>query len=196
VTIYAAGPLTNIALAQRIEPAFAELAKELVFMGGSINPMTEDPEFNTSPRHEFNFWFDPEAAHIVLRAPWARITCTTVDVSLKTFFTKPMLDEIAQSLSPAAQYIARNSQERYYMWDEIAAVAWLDPGIITKERIVFMDVNLERGAAYGDTLIWTDKVKPEVELREVHTQLDLDLPRFNRIFVDLMKGAPVKVSVP
>jgi inosine-uridine nucleoside N-ribohydrolase len=189
VTVFAAGPLTNLALAQRIDPHFAELARELVFMGGSLNPVTEDPEFTSSPRHEFNFWFDPEAAHIVLRAPWARMTCTTVDVSLKTYFTQELLDEIAKSSSPAAQYIARYSQDRYYMWDEIAAVAWLTPEIITKERVVYMDVNLDRGPAYGDTLIWTDKVKPEFDVRLVHAQVDLDLPRFNRQFVDLMKSA-------
>jgi inosine-uridine nucleoside N-ribohydrolase len=191
VTVYAGGPLTNLALAQRLDPQFAELAKELVFMGGSLNPITDDPEFTTSPRHEFNFWFDPEAAHIVLRAPWARITCTTVDISLKTFFTQPMLEEIAHSSSPAAQYVARYSQERYYMWDEIAAVAWLDPSVITKERVVYMDVNIDRGPAYGDTLIWTAKVKPDLEVREVHAQIDLDLPRFNRKFIDLMKAQPI-----
>ena len=31
-------------------------------MGGSLNPQTDDPEFINNPRHEFNFWFDPEAA--------------------------------------------------------------------------------------------------------------------------------------
>ena len=65
-------------------------------MGGSLNPQTKDPEFATNPRHEFNFWFDPEAAHIVLRAAWPRIDLTTVDISIKTRFTKAMLDEIAK----------------------------------------------------------------------------------------------------
>lgn len=188
VTIYAGGPLTDIALAQRIDPRFAELARELVLMGGSLNPITDDPEFSTSPRHEFNFWFDPEAARIVLRAPWARVVCTTVDVSLKTKFTQPMLDEIAKSSSPAAQYIERYSNEHYYMWDEIAAVAWLNPEIITNEQVVYMDVNLDHGAAYGDTLTWTAKVKPEIPLQQVHAQLDLDLAKFNRTFIELMKA--------
>ena len=75
VTIYAAGPLTNIALAISIDPEFAELTKGIVMMGGSLNPQTDDPEFATSPRHEFNFWFDPEAAHIVLRAGVAAHRC-------------------------------------------------------------------------------------------------------------------------
>src|SRR3984957_5452740 len=35
ITIIAAGPLTDLALASRLDPQFATLAKELVFMGGS-----------------------------------------------------------------------------------------------------------------------------------------------------------------
>lgn len=74
VTIFAAGPLTNIALAVALDPHFAQRTRGIVLMGGSLNPQTDDPEFSTSPRHEFNFWFDPEAAHIVLRAAWPRST--------------------------------------------------------------------------------------------------------------------------
>src|SRR5438876_1026589 len=70
VTIYEGGPMTNLALAISLDPQFPELAKELVFMGGSIGPQTDNAEFINNPRHEFNFWFDPEAAHVVLRAPW------------------------------------------------------------------------------------------------------------------------------
>ena len=121
VTIYAAGPLTNIALAIRVDPAFAELTQGIVLMGGSLNPQTDDPEFADSPRHEFNFWFDPEAAHIVLRAHWPRIDVTTADISIKARFTQAMIDAISQSPNPAARYIAAWSQERYYMWDELAA---------------------------------------------------------------------------
>jgi inosine-uridine nucleoside N-ribohydrolase len=188
VTIFAAGPLTNIALAVSIDPQFAALTKGIVLMGGSIDPQTNDPEFATSPTHEFNFWFDPEAAHIVLRADWPRIDVTTVDVSIKAPFTKQMLDEISKAHTPAARYIAAWSQDRYYMWDELAACAWLDPKIITREKLLYMDVDLSHGPSYGDTLTWDANLKPETEVRLVHAQMDLDLPRFQKDFVDLMTG--------
>jgi purine nucleosidase len=190
VTIYAAGPLTNIALAASIDPGFAALTAGIVIMGGSLNPNTKDPEFTTDPRHEFNFWFDPEAAHIALHAPWPRIDLTTVDVSIKASFTQSMLDQIATSQNPAAQYIARYSQDRYYLWDELAAAAWLDPTIITAERKLYLDVDLSHGATYGDTLAWTEANKPDLDLRVVHVQTDLDLPRFTRMFVTLMQAPP------
>jgi inosine-uridine nucleoside N-ribohydrolase len=188
VTIYAAGPFTNIALAISIDPDFAALTQGIVLMGGSLSPQTDNPEFAESPRHEFNFWFDPEATHIALRAAWPRIDVTTVDVSIKAPFTQKMLEEIGKSQTPAARYIAAWSQDRYYMWDELAACAWLDPTLITKEELLYMDVDLSHGPAYGDTLTWTEKLKPATGVRLVHAQVDVDLPRFQKMFVGLMTG--------
>ena len=190
VTIYAAGPLTNIALAVSIDPEFASLTKGIAIMGGSLNPQTSDietPDLEVAdPRHEFNFWFDPEAAHIVLRADWPRIEVTTEDVSVKAPFTQEMLDAISKSQTPAARYIAAWSQRRTDMWDELEACAWIDPAIITKEVDVYMDVDLSHGPSYGDTLAWPESLKPAHGVRLVHAQMDLDLPRFQKEFVDLM----------
>ncbi|MGA9633482.1 MAG: nucleoside hydrolase, partial [Candidatus Acidiferrales bacterium] len=136
----------------------------------------------------FNFWFDPEAAHITLRAHWPRIDLTTVDVSIKAMFTQEMLDEISKSPNPAAQYIAKYSQDRYYLWDELAACAWLDPSIITKERDVYMDIDLSHGPSYGDTLTWTKSLRPETDVQLVHAQVNLDLPKFTKMFVQLMSA--------
>lgn len=186
VTIYAAGPMTNIALAIAIDPEFAAMTKGIVLMGGSLNPQTDDPEFAFDPRHEFNFWFDPEAAHIVLRAAWPRVDVTTVDISIKAPFTQKIVDEIAKSQSPTAKYIAAWSQELYYMWDELAACAWLDPSLITKEKQLYMDIDLSHGQSYGDTLTWNEQLRPKTEVKLVHAQLDVDLPRFQKMFVELM----------
>ena len=193
ITIYAAGPLTNIALALALDPHFAELTQGIVIMGGSLNPQTADPEYADHPRHEFNFWFDPEAAHTTLRAAWPRIDLTPVDISLKTHFTPELLAKIATAQQPAAQYLAKyTGTEFYYMWDELAACAWLDPSIITREETLFVDVDLARGPNYGDTLTWDSDHKPaRSDLRPVHVQQDLDPGRFYRIFANLMQAPPV-----
>lgn len=187
VTIYAAGPMTDIAAAILYDPQFASLAKELVIMGGSINPRTGDPEYLDDPHHEFNLWFDPEASSITLHAPWAKITATTVDVSVETHLGKGMLAELGASREPAAQYIARyTARAGSYLWDELAAAAWLDPGLITRERYVYMDVSLDKGISYGDTEVWTDKERPAISLQKVHAQMDVDWPKFRQMFVHLM----------
>jgi inosine-uridine nucleoside N-ribohydrolase len=115
-----------------------------------------------------------------------------VDVSIKAPFTEAMLKEIAASKKPAARYIAAWSQRRYYMWDELAACAWIDPTIITKEKQLYMDVELARGPSYGDTLTWSEDAKPATGVQLVHAQTDLDLPRFQKMFVGLIAGSDGK----
>jgi inosine-uridine nucleoside N-ribohydrolase len=188
VTIYEGGPMTNLALAQAIDPDFASLAKELIVMGSSINPQTDDPEFTTTPRREFNLWIDPEASSRVLHSAWPRVVVTTVDISVKTQMTKDLIAEIAKGQYPAAQYTAKYAQPGY-LWDELAAVAWLDPSIITKTHKVYLDVSTDHGASYGDTLVWSEGTRPHLGEREVEIQDDLDKQKFYREFVELMARA-------
>jgi len=187
VTIYGAGPLTNIAMAIRLDPEFPQLTQELVLMGGSVNPVTDAKEWMNAPRHEFNFWFDPEASSIVLRAPWPKISITTIDASLKTHFTPAMLDELAKSDSLAAKYIvrfARKGGPAGYLWDELAADTWLNPSVTTKERFQYIDVSTYQGPNYGDVLLYEDNDKPAITLQRAHIQVDVDADKLSR---DLLK---------
>lgn len=197
VTVYAAGPLTNLALAQRIDPSFARTAKQLVVMGGSISPVTDNPEFTTSPNHEFNLWFDPEAAHIVLNAPWKRIIDTSVDVSLQSMYTDKMQAAIAKSDSSVAQYLSKYDTERFYMWDEIAALAWLHPELVTKTRELYLDADMSHGPSYGDTLAWTKEIKPDLHKGPTATvQMKLDRKAFDETFINLMRAPTPNSSNP
>src|SRR5712672_1113235 len=192
VTIYEGGPMTNLALAISIDPQFPELAEGLVFMGGSLTPHTDNPEFANTPRHEFNFWFYPEAAQIVLRAPWKKIVCTPTDISIKTHLTPALIRQIEASGTALANYVARFAMftpGADIMWDEIAAAAWIDPSLITEHETRYMDVDLDRGAGYGNTLTWTEKDKPKLAGQLVEIQLDLDLEKFYKMFVNLMSAA-------
>jgi inosine-uridine nucleoside N-ribohydrolase len=194
VTIYEGGPMTNLALAIAIDPEFAALAKELVFMGASLNPRTDDPEFVNAPTHEFNIWFDPEAAHAVYHAPWKRTVCTPVDISVKTRLTSDLINRIKTTDSPVARYIGKYARLRgnyNYLWDELAAAAWLDPSLITKKEARFLDVDLDRGANYGNTLSSTEHDRPKAFGQSVEVQEDLDLDKFYRMFVDLL-SAPTR----
>ena len=185
VTIVAAGPLTDIALAATIDPHFAAMTEGLVLMGGSIDPKTDDPEFRDHPRREFNFWMDPEAAHAVLHADWPSIVDTPVDISIKTRMTKEMIARIGQSKTPAAQYIARYAKPAY-MWDELAVISWLDPSVITRTEKLYLDVSTDPGPTYGDTLVWSPGQNPNLGEHLVTINTDLDNTRFYEKFIRLM----------
>jgi inosine-uridine nucleoside N-ribohydrolase len=185
VTIYAAGPMTDLAMAIALDPQFPEMSKELIVMGGSISPHTDDPEFALSPMHEFNFWMDPEASRAVLHAHWPRVAVTTVDISIKTRMDKELIERIWQSPTPTAQYVAKYA-EAGYLWDELAAVAWLDPSIITKWKKLYMDVDTDRGAGYGNTLTWKPGNQPRLGEIQVEVQDDLDKEKFYKEYLELM----------
>ncbi len=63
LTLVALGPLTNIALALKLDPSLPQRVKRFLVMGGAING-----HGNITPVAEFNIAFDPEAAHIVFTA--------------------------------------------------------------------------------------------------------------------------------
>jgi purine nucleosidase len=198
ITVYEGGPMTNLALAIAIDPEFPAFVKELVFMGASFSPVTEDPEFVNTPRREFNLWFDPEAAHIVLRAKWKKIVCTPVDISVKTSMTQDLLDRIRHAETPAARYIGQYTvlRKNNYLWDELAAAAWLDPAIITKTETRFVDVDLDHGANWGNVLSWSAEDKPaRYDVQPLAIQMDLDLKRFYKLLLDLL-NAPTPRAVP
>jgi len=189
VTLYEAGPMTNLAVALSIDPEFPALVKELVFMGGGLSPQSDNPEWLNNPRHEFNFWFDPEAAHIVLSTRWKRIVCTPTDISIKTRLTPEMIKRIEAGGTALAHYVAQFYQSgpgADIMWDELAAAAWIDPSIITKRETRYLDVDLDKGAGYGNTLSWADQDKPKIAVQAVEIQVELDREKFYRMFEKLM----------
>ena len=102
-----------------------------------------------------------------------------------------MIKEIDASGTPLAHYLARffqSGQGGEYMWDELAAAAWIDPGVITKRETRYMSVDLDHGAGYGNTLTWTEKDKPALPVHSVEILVDLDKEKFYRMFVKLMSA--------
>jgi inosine-uridine nucleoside N-ribohydrolase len=192
ITLIAAGPLTNIALAARLDPQFSSLAQELVFMGGSFNPRAADnafaAEYANAPRREFNLRWDPEAASLVLHEPWRKITEVPVDPTTKTFFNDGLRKRIGQGKAPFAAYIEKFGQS-YPMWDELAVATWLDPSIVTQSAQLLVDVDTSFTAGYGNVLSWSIGEGPGLGERPVLVVQDIDLAKFEALTVELLSRA-------
>jgi purine nucleosidase len=87
ITLVATGPLTNIALAVRREPALVTRVRDFVIMGGSAT------RGNVTPAAEFNIAADPEAAAVVFSAGW-RVTMAGLDVTLRARVRPPVLERM------------------------------------------------------------------------------------------------------
>ncbi len=99
VTLVPIGPLTNIALAVKIEPKIIKLVKEVVIMGGAATVRG-----NVTPVAEANIWQDPHAASIVFSAGWP-LTMLGLDVTTKVVQTEAYLNEIYTANNSATDLI-------------------------------------------------------------------------------------------
>jgi len=189
VVIWAGGPLTNIALALRLDPEVASLAKELVLMGSGMYA-DHGGIGGADARREFNWWFDPESVRMVMRAPWKKITITPVDISVKTKLGSEIKAAIAKADTPIAKYLTEYSVESF-MWDELSAAAMIDPTIITGQKQLYVDIDIDHGPSYGVTLFWqADAEVPPYE-RVATVQFDVDAPKLYELYVKLMTKPPL-----
>ncbi len=205
VSILATGPLTNLALAQRLDPAFAGLARELVYMGGSLNPQQRlgsvsarqfAREFVNSPRREFNIRWDPEAASIVMRAPWKKIVMLPVDPSTATELSPALLARMSAADTPIGHAL-RGRETGFPMWDELAAAVWLDPSLIVHADTLYVDTNTEFGPGYGDLLSWSPGYQPELDEQPEQVVREVDVPRLEKLLIErLTRAQPPALGVP
>ena len=108
-------------------------------------------------------------------------------MDMKTRMTNEMIQRIAGMGTTSAAYIGKYSDEEY-LWDELAAVAWLEPGVITKEVSLYMDMDISHTAGYGNTLVWAEDDRPGMGEQLVKVQTDLDNERFTRLLIQLLAG--------
>ena len=189
VTILGLGPLTNIAMAMRMEPRFAGHVKQLVIMGGAIASLP-DGGGNHTPNAEFNFYVDPEAAQIVLRSG-IPIVLSPLNVSRKARFTKEWYDKIVATDTPITRLVKETLGPGYQqrpdrialMYDQVAAVALVAPALI-KTVELYVDVDINPDANYGVS-VGAPQVWPGGEgARKMQVQTDLDWDAFIKLYVE------------
>lgn len=184
VTIYAGGPLTNLALAIALAPDIVPLTPEVVMMGTGFHAFT-----NT-----FNIFFDPESARKVLRAPWPRLSVVTVDIAEEISegdeiaFGRRMIEEIVERVeSPisdlfriyAVEPLRRDPSTHFFrMADEMIATQIIDPTLFTKSEEMYLDICTTPGPRYGDSMFWPENWQEVPDAERAISAAD------RRVFVD------------
>jgi len=122
VTLLAIGPMTDLALAARLEPDFVPLVKEVVAMGGSFGSDREEPEFN--------FRCDPEAAHIVLGAGWP-VTLIGLNITRQVSYSRKEFAGL-KGAHPATRLL----REMAPVWiDRVEKMGWEQGGCALHDAV-------------------------------------------------------------
>jgi inosine-uridine nucleoside N-ribohydrolase len=184
INLAAIGPLTNLALALRIEPRLASAVRQVVIMGGAA--FTSG---NISPVAEANIYNDPEAASIVFSAGWP-LTMVGLDVTMRTVMSRTYLDDLAKIHNPLTDFIARIAphyfnfyRETYnidgvYTHDPSAMAYAIDPTLFRVERLpVFVETE---GHCAGQTV--PDCRKQWADSTEINVCVDVDSARLLALF--------------
>lgn len=101
IAVLALGPLTNIALAMRLEPRFVGAVKEIIAMGGTVLG-----QGNVSAVASANVLNDPEAAKVVFHAG-VPLTMVGLDVTRRVRITPERRDRMRAAGAEIAEFIYR-----------------------------------------------------------------------------------------
>ncbi|WKD57282.1 Pyrimidine-specific ribonucleoside hydrolase RihB [Corynebacterium capitovis DSM 44611] len=186
VTLVPTGPLTNIALAARLEPRIVERVREVVLMGGAYGTG------NWSASAEFNITVDPEAAQIVFREDWP-VTMVGLDLTHQALATPEVEARFVALGTEVGDFVValfgafrQNYRDAQGFTDppvhDPCAVAYLiDPAVVQTVRVP-VDVEIHGGLTTGRTVADFRAPAPA----GCHTQVatKLDAPRFWDLVAD------------
>jgi inosine-uridine nucleoside N-ribohydrolase len=173
ITVLELGPMTNLAIMLRLRPDLARKIDRLVYMGGAMKGQ------------EFNFWFDPEAAQIVLRSAIPKKVMFGLDISSHAPIDKAHADQITARTPIGDLYREdRAKNPNPYVWDALPAAFLIDAGFVTKHETDYLDVETTFGKNYGAVIPLDRPLAPDATPVEV--MMDLDFERFFALYKSLI----------
>lgn len=182
LTLVALGPLTNLALALRLDPSLPERVDRLVIMGGAVNGRGNTERVPA----EFNIGFDPEAAHIVFSS-WPKFELVDWEATLRHGLAYVDIERWLQADSARARFysaISRRTRDwarahgrpRLLSADALAMAVAIEPGMVTSAQDHHVAVELQGSLTRGSTVVdWEDRLGRAANARIV---LAVDQGRF------------------
>lgn len=187
ITLVAIAPLTNLAVALRLDPDLPSKFRKLVIMGGAH--LSRGNTTNTTA--EFNFFTDPEAAHMVLTA-WPMSTILTWETTLRHVLTNEDLKRIfsldtkrskffEDTSGPLRNYIKKVlKREVLFAPDGLAMAIAIEPEIITQSEKHSTSIELDGKLTRGQICVdWMDMHKKPANAEII---LQVDQYKFVQIF--------------
>ena len=156
--LVALGPLTNVALALKLDPTLPERIARIVVMGGAVTG-----HGNITPAAEFNVYFDPEAAHLVFEA-FAQIDLADWEGTIAHGLLHDRVVDWLAADSPRARFYERISKKTrewsadrrgdyWHSADALAMAYALEPDGATELVDRPVVVELGHGHARGMTVV-------------------------------------------
>jgi purine nucleosidase len=186
LTLVALGPLTNLALALRLDPTLPQKYRRLVVMGGAIRGHGNMAE---RPVTEFNVYADPEAAAIVL-AGWP-LTLLSWETTLLYPLAHAHLEALMSTGTPRSDFFRRITSKIHtyvrdqlgrdglYAPDPLAMAVALEPDLVTER--VQRPVTVELAGAHARGLTSVDWAGLSKQPATVDLVLAVDFERFWRL---------------
>ena len=155
ITVVTTGPMTNLAMALRLEPRIAEKIEQILLMGGSIGCG------NVSPAAEFNILADAEAAHVCFTAG-RPIRMVGLDVTRKVLCYPEIVSRMGRLHTTASELFVAlmghfcRTQKEIFGWeggplhDPVTIASLIDPALITWKRMN-VQIELRSQSSYGRT---------------------------------------------
>lgn len=182
--LVALGPLTNLALALKLDPTLPQRVARLVVMGGAVTA-----HGNITPAAEFNVYFDPEAARIVFDAfphfdlcDWeatVRHGLAHADVD-RWFAEGSERGRFYEGISrQTRRWSAERRGERWHSADGLAMAFALAPAGATRLVEGPVGVELEGGLARGVTVVDWNRQSGRPDNARI--LLDYDQARFEAL---------------
>lgn len=183
LTLVALGPLTNLALALRLDPSLPERVGRLVIMGGAV---TGHGNTGKLPA-EFNIGFDPEAAHIVFGA-FSAFDLIDWEATVRHAFDDAEFDQwlaagdaraafFGQIIGVARRYNAEHDRAGVIAADALAMAVALDPSIVVRSEMRAVAIELDGRLTRGATVVdWAARLGHRTQANIV---LEVDQSRFS-----------------
>lgn len=182
LTLVALAPLTNLALAVRLDPGLPQRLARLVIMGGAVTGLGNTGKVPA----EFNIGFDPEAAHVVFEA-FPEFDLVDWEATLRHAFDDGEFnrwlaagdrraDFFGKVFGTARAFNLKHERRGVIAADALAMAVAIDPGMVTRSErrhvAVELDGRLTRGATVVD---WTGRLGRPANARIV---MEVDPSRF------------------